>query len=105
MKRLKYRNIKTIVNGITFDSKKEANRYSQLLLLEKAGEISYLELQKRFELKVNNIKICTYIADFQYHDLGSNNVIIEDVKGIKTPVYNLKKKLMKAIYKIEIKEI
>lgn len=109
----KYRNIKTVVDGIKFDSKAEARRYSELKLLEKAGEINKLELQPRFDIKVNGTKICTYVADFAYEEdktdgyfgFTVSNKRVEDVKGIKTPVYNLKKKLMKAIHGIDIKEV
>jgi hypothetical protein len=101
----KYNNKKTELDGIIFDSKKEAKRYWELKLLEKAGKIEKLKLQPAFELKVNNEKICTYKADFEYIDRSKYNVVVvEDVKGVKTPVYNLKKKLMKAIYKIDIFE-
>jgi len=100
----KYKAIKTVVEGITFDSKKEARRYLQLKLLVRAGAITDLELQPKFDLMVNGTKCGFYKADFRYVDVSLNKVIIEDVKGMKTPVYNLKKKLIKAIYGIEIFE-
>lgn len=107
----KYHNIKTVVDGITFDSKLEAKRYGELKLLEKGNLIFGLELQPKFPIVVNGKKICTYIADFKYilktsqpQGVGSEE-IIEDVKGMKTPIYNLKKKLMKAIHGIDIVEI
>lgn len=103
---MKYGNKKTEVDGIVFDSKKEATRYQELRLLERAGAIGDLELQPKYPIEVNGTKICTYIGDFRYRDPASKyNRTIEDVKGIKTPVYRLKKKLMKAIYGIEIQEI
>ena len=98
----KYRSVKTEVNGIKFDSKKEAARYQQLKLLERAGQISYLELQPRFDLIVNGTNCGFYKADFRYQENGK--VVVEDVKGMKTPVYNLKKKLMRAIHGIEVYE-
>lgn len=102
----KYRNKKTVVDNITFDSKKEAARYQELRLLERAKEIHNLELQPAFAVVVNNVKVCTYKADFKYWVDGVNGrYIVEDVKGIKTPVYQLKKKLVKAIHGIEIQEI
>jgi len=101
--RSKYRNIKTVVDGIKFDSKKEAKRYQELKLLEKAGEITDLELQPRFNLIVNGKKICAYIADFRY--TSRDKTIIEDVKGMRTPIYKLKKKLMKACLDIDIEEV
>ena len=102
----KYGNIKTVVDGIKFDSKKEAKRYGELKLLEKCGEIESLKLQPKFPIVVNDVKVCTYIADFEYIDRKRKDciTIIEDVKGVKTSIYNLKKKLMKAVYKIDIFE-
>jgi hypothetical protein len=106
----KYKNIKTKVNGKTLDSKKEAKRYTELLLLEKAGIIQDLQTQVKFELqpsyKTGNkaIRAINYIADYVYYDkLGK--LIVEDCKGFKTEVYKLKKKLFEYKYKMEIKEI
>tara|TARA_R110002020_G_scaffold467655_1_gene691392 strand:- start:28299 stop:28607 length:309 start_codon:yes stop_codon:yes gene_type:complete len=100
--RNKYKAIKTKVDDITFDSKKEARRYVQLKLMVKAGAISELKLQPRFDLIINGCKCGFYKADFDYIENGKR--VIEDVKGMKTPVYNLKKKLVKAIYGIDIFE-
>lgn len=100
--RNKYGTIKTTVNGIKFDSKKEAKRYVQLTLMEKHGLISDLTLQPRFDLIVNGTKIGFYKADFQYAQDGKT--VVEDVKGMKTPIYNLKKKMIKAIYGFDIFE-
>ena len=94
----KYKNVKT--NG--FDSKKEAARYQDLVLLEKAGQIASLKTQVKFALVVYSYPICNYISDFVYWEKGDE--VVEDCKGIRTPVYRIKKKLMKAIYGIEIKE-
>ena len=99
----KYRNVKTCVDGIRFDSKREAEYYAMLKLRKYAGEIVSFELQKPFPIIVNGIKICTYKADFVEYDKDGNRTVI-DVKGFKTPVYNLKKKLMKAVYGIDIIE-
>jgi len=105
-KRSKYRNVRTILDGITFDSKKEAVRYADLKLLEKAGLIRDLELQPRIPLICNGVKIGSYVGDFAYSERGIR--IIEDVKSpaTKTPVYNLKKKIL-ATYSppIHIKEV
>jgi len=98
----KYNAVKTVVDGIKFDSKKEARRYSQLKLMEKSGAISDLSLQPRFDLIVSGKKCGFYKADFKYVENGKE--VIEDVKGILTPVYRLKKKLVKAIYNIDIFE-
>ncbi len=100
----KYGNVRTTVNGHAFASKKEAARYQELLLLEKAGEIEKLELQPRFPISLNGQKVCTYVADFQYRENGHR--IVEDVKseGTRTAIYLLKKRLMKAVLWIEILE-
>ena len=99
----KYRNIKTEVDGIVFDSKAEARRYAELNLLEKANEISDLRLQYPFECKINEKKICTYRADFDYYE--GDQWVIEDVKGFRTQVFRLKKKLVEALHGIEIREV
>ena len=100
----KYNAKKTEVDGFIFDSRAEARRYSELILAERAGEISNLSLQPVFPIIVNEKKIGKYIADFQYTDRDGNRVI-EDVKGVSTPVYRLKKKLVEAIHEINITEI
>ena len=104
MKRNKYGAKKTVVDGIKFDSKRESERYKELKLLEKAGEIADLSLQVRFDFVINGVKLGFYKADFSYWDDNNNRSVVEDVKGFKTPVYNLKKKLMKAIHGIDILE-
>lgn len=100
----KYRNKKTEVDGIVFDSKKEARRFSELKLLERANEILGLECQVKYPLIVNGSVVASYIADFVYRDNRKNRVIVEDCKGVRTPVYRLKAKLMKALHGIEIFE-
>ena len=100
----KYSNTPVVVDGYRFASKAEAKRYGELKLLEKAGKISGLTLQPRYKLEVHGMKICDYVGDFYYFTKTSHQVA-EDVKGIRTPVYRLKKKLMKAIYGIDIVEI
>lgn len=112
----KYYARKTVVDGITFDSKHEAERYQVLKLLERAGKISGLRLQVEFELIPAQYetfprygkhgkrledgrrcveKSCSYYADFVYHD-SDGNLIVEDVKSpaTRTDVYKIKKKLM-----------
>src|SRR5438552_15212615 len=91
----KYKAKPHIIDGYRFDSKKEAQRYSELKLLEYAGEISHLIVHPSFIIEINKVTICCYEADFRYLELGKP--IVEDVKGYKTPVYKLKKKLMKAL--------
>jgi hypothetical protein len=85
-------------------SMKEANRCAELRLLEKGGEIVDLQFQPRYALEVNGLKICSYIGDFFYRDARTEAEVLEDCKGVLTPVYRLKKKLLKAIRGIEITE-
>ena len=97
----KYRAQPTIVDGIRFHSKGEARRYSELRLLELAGEISNLELQPRFEI-VGPIprKVASYFADFSYFE--DSRRVVEDFKGHDTPLSKLKRKLVETIYGITI---
>ena len=99
----KYKSKKTSCDGILFHSKKEAERYKALKLLSEAKIIKELGVQPTFEIKVNDVKICNYKADFIYKRDGET--IIEDVKGFKTPLYRLKKKLVEALYPFKIKEV
>ena len=103
--RSKYGNKKTTIHGITFDSKWESERYLYLKSLEKAGRIKDLELQPRYNILVNDQKICAYVADFKYNKENADGIwehIVEDAKGVETPEFKLKKKLMKAIFNIDI---
>jgi hypothetical protein len=104
---MKYKNIKTVINGITFDSKKEAAYYGILKLKQKAGLIDRFEMQVRYDLVVNNVNIGFYKADFVTYKHGKVFEVIDVKSEItnKLPVYRLKKKLMKAIYGIDIVEI
>lgn len=101
-KRPKYGNRKTEVDGIRFQSRKEASRYSELRLLERAGKISDLRLQVKFSLDIEGFHVCNYYADFCYEENGE--IIVEDSKGVRTKDYRIKAKLMMAIYRIKIKE-
>lgn len=102
----KYKNKKTVVDGHKFDSMKEARRYGELKLLERAGKIKDLELQPKFELiptirtKTETLRKVSYIADFKYYDMDTERVIVEDVKSkaTKTNVYLLKKRLFLVKY-------
>lgn len=105
MKRSKYNNKKVVIDGIEFDSQKEGKRYSLLKILELAGQIHDLKLQPRYDFELNGVKMGFYKADFSYIEDGPDgDYIVEDVKGMKTPVYNLKKKMMKAFHGIDIFE-
>lgn len=108
IKQNKYKNKKTIYDGIKFDSKKEGSYYLKLKLLEEKGIISDLKLQVKFELQPKfqfgnkTIRAINYIADFTY--IQDNKLHIVDTKGVRTDVYKLKKKMME--YKgYEVEEI
>jgi hypothetical protein len=100
--RRKYRNQPTVVDGHRFASELEARRYQELRLMERAGEIASLTLQPRFKLVVGESLICTYVADFRYLDLKQHVFVTEDAKGVLTPEFKLKAKLMKACLGIDI---
>lgn len=86
------------LDGKTFHSKKEAKRYLYLKARQDAGEIATLECQVPFVFALNGVKICTYFADFRYFDLKASKCIVEDVKGFRTDVYRIKKKMVSAFY-------
>lgn len=104
-KRSKYGNTETEIDGIKFDSKREANRYRELLLLLKAGEIGLLRLQVEYELNPGGSHSLKYIADFVYIIVATGQEVVEDVKGYRTREYKKKKRLMKKVHGITIKEI
>ena len=102
----KYGNIKTTTSdGITHDSIKEANRWCELKLLERAGKIRLLQRQVKYTLipKQEGEREVCYIADFVYNENGK--LVVEDVKGKKTKDYIIKRKLMLWVHGIKIKEI
>lgn len=123
----KYYNIKTKTSdGIVFDSRKEAQRWEQLLLLQKAGKIVELKRQVEYELLPNQYETyerfsktgkrlkdgerlverkVEYLADFVYHDVDTGELIVEDTKGVKTKDYIIKRKLMLLVHGIKIREI
>ena len=104
IKRPKYNNKKTIINGITFDSKKEADRYVFLTRRATIGEVLDLSLQVPFIFALEGKKMFTYKADFVYYDKTISKTVIEDVKGMRTPLYKLKKKLIEKQHNITITE-
>lgn len=114
----KYRNVKTEANGIKFDSKKEAKRYLELLARQDAGEIDDLRLQVNFTLQEGytkpdgeRVRAIVYKADFTYKKRDENGgytlYIVEDVKSkvTKTRTYEIKKKLMREKFRIEVQEV
>jgi len=106
MPRSKFRNKKVELDGHVFDSQAEAKHYLHTLKPRlEAGEISHLEIHPRIRCEINGVKICDYLADFRYLDTSRSGPagqvgcqVIEDVKGYKTDVYRLKKKLVEALY-------
>lgn len=106
--RSKYHAKKTVVDGITFDSKKEAYRYLALRDMEKDGSIENLRRQVRYELVPafdvdgKHYRPVYYVADFVYREDGSE--VVEDVKGVRTDVYRLKSKLFARRYGMSIRE-
>lgn len=103
----KYNNHKTYVDGIKFDSQKEANDYEVLCFRQKRGEIKDLKLQVPFVIieKSKFGRALKYIADFTYIDCAINKFEVADSKGVKTDVYKLKKRLVAEKFGIEIKEL
>ena len=107
-KRPKYGNKKTVVDGITFDSAKEARRWQELKLLEKAGEIFNLERQVPFELAPSVVlggrrkPALRYVLDFKYWDRRLGKFVFEDTKGVKTSVFRIKQHLMASVHSIYI---
>ena len=124
----KYKNKKVHVNGIWFDSQKEAKRYMVLLDMQSQGIISNLRTQVKYVLIpaqrefTNEIytkgrnkgcfkkgklleRECAYIADFEYFDKQTGEMVVEDTKGFKTKDYTIKRKLMLHVHGIRIKEI
>lgn len=103
-KKAKYSNKKVDLDGKTFHSKREAARYQALKVILQAGAIADLETQTPFRIEINGVKICKYYADFTYTETDTGKKVVEDCKGYRTPEYVLKKKLMRAVFGIEIKE-
>lgn len=125
----KYGNKRVRIDGITFDSKHEANRYCELRLLQRAGRIHGLELQKPYDLlpaqyieiptgqtytrgdrkgQPKTRRVCVekgvkYVADFAYIENGKP--VVEDAKGVRTEAYRIKRKLMLHVHGIRIKEV
>lgn len=109
----KYRNRPTTVMGpdgqyVEFPSKREAERYQSLRLLEIADRIRNLKLQVKYHFDVNDVHVCDYIADFKYEEWDGQariwRLVVEDAKGMKTPEYIIKRKLMRAMHGIKVRE-
>lgn len=104
-KRTKYGNRKCQYRGETFDSEGERGRWIELALMQHGGFITDLRRQVRYEINVNRMYICSYVADFVY--VKDGQMVIEDYKSkaTRTPVYMLKKRLIRAVFGLEIREV
>lgn len=102
---MKYHSKKTEVNGILFDSKREAQRWQELQILQRAGVIEQLKRHVKFDLvpAQGSERGVSYYADFTY--LSGGKLVVEDAKGYKTPEYIIKRKLMLWIHHIKIREV
>jgi hypothetical protein len=99
----KYRNQPIVIDGIRFASRREGRRWSELRLLERAGQISDLKRQVTFPLDVNGKPVCRYVADATYRENGA--LVVEDAKGFRTPEYKIKARLFEAIHGFPIREV
>lgn len=91
-------------DGISFASKAEAARYQYLTLLVQAGEIKQLRLQTKWPIQINGIHVGSYVSDFDYLDT-KETLTVEDVKGVRTPLYKFKRKCFEAQYGFAISEV
>ena len=105
-RRNKFNAVRTMIGELRFDSKKEANDYLYFMRLKAAGEIRDYRRQVRFELSAHSldgpVKLCTYVADHVFFDVKKNCERVVDSKGVKTALFKLKAKLMKANHGIEV---
>lgn len=102
---------KTVVDGITFDSKAEGRRYSQLVLMQKAGQVAGLTLQVPFVL-AQSVKFAgatrakpalRYVADFVYTDVAAGVIVVEDCKGVLTEGFKIKRHLMLSVHGVDVR--
>ena len=104
----KFNAIKTTIDGIQFDSRREARRWQELKLLERAGEIEHLERQVKFALTVEGVHIANYTADFRYWTKAPKMRVVEDVKSgptAKKRDFVLIRKLMRAVHNVDIQVV
>lgn len=116
LNRSKYKAQRSMSDGILFDSKKEAARYSQLRLMEMERKISDLKRQVRFQLakvidgkdyivRTPTGRCMSYLADFSYYDNTAKRTVVEDVKGYDTPVSAIKRAIVKMFYDIDVEVV
>lgn len=101
----KYHNTRVWYAGYTFDSQAEMRRYQELCLLRAAGNITDLAVHPAYPLVVNGVVVANYVADFSYIETATGREVVEDVKGVRTNVYRIKRKLMLACHNITIQEV
>ena len=102
----KYHAKAVVVDGMRFDSKREARRWHELQLRQRAGQIRSLERQVRIPLHASGgAKVGLYIADFRFFDVERGQVVVEDAKGFKTDLYQWKKRHVAAEHGIDIQEV
>lgn len=101
----KFGAVRTTLDGITFDSKREAAYYAELKLRERAGEVADVQLRKPFTLVINGQLIGTYRCDFAFHDNLTRSYRVVDVKGVETREFKRTKRLMRALHGIEVEVV
>ena len=104
-RRNKFNAKRTELDGIVFDSQRESQYYALLKRREKLGEVSGVELQQPYALTIDGQLICTYRADFSFDDLVERRHRVVDTKGVITPEFRIKQKLMKAIHNIDVEVV
>lgn len=105
-KRSKYGATKTMLDGITFDSKREAAYYSELKIREKAGEVSGVVLQRPFPIIINGQSVGKFLSDFAFIDhTQEDRLRVVDVKGYDTPLSRFKRKCVEAFYQIKVEVV
>ena len=103
MRRNKYNAKRTSVDGYMFDSMREAHHYGDLKLMERAGELSGIEVHPVYPIEINGMRICAVEADFRFVQRGT--IRVQDVKGMDTALSKIKRKLVKAIHGVEIEVV
>ena len=104
-KRNKFGAVKATVDGITFHSKREARRYTQLIPRVRAGQLQGFQRQVPYVLTINGVRITEYRSDFEYTVTATGERIVEDSKGFRTPDYVIKRALMRAVHNIVVTEV
>ncbi|MDJ0922100.1 MAG: DUF1064 domain-containing protein [Henriciella sp.] len=104
-KKSKYGNVKVKIDGISFDSKAEGERYGLLKLLDRGGVIEALELQPKYDCIVNGVHVASYRPDFRYRHVETGDTVIEDVKGKEPDAMRIRRILTEALFDIEVRVV